>query len=526
MKRTLARLSLIPVIAFAPLVFLWVWSREMTHLYWTLPAVLGIGLLLFGLHYWIFGKGSAARRGRRVLAVFAGVVSLGLVLGLLVRYEGSAGGSSYPRFSWVWSDRAETAPSPAEDAGLSASVENGALGDAVSGVTDFLGPDRDGNWPVPTFGTDWTQNPPELLWRRPVGGGWSSFVVDGTRAYTQHQAGDDEQVLCLDLATGRELWHHADPGVRLLLERAENQGARMGGDGPRATPTLHEGRLYTMGSTGIIHCLDAGSGAEIWSRRLIRDLKAQPHKWGMANSPLVLAEEGLVVFTGPDQPGPTLVACDPASGETRWTSSGSGGTYSSPRLVELAGRRQILNVNQRDVTGIDPADGSVLWTFPWPGMWPKVGQPIVLDSSRVLVTASYGVGSFLFEVVAKDGGFEARELWKSNQLKTKFSSAAVLGGHAYGLDEGRLACIDLVDGKRVWKNEKFGFGQHQRFGDRLLVQTESGDIVLGQVAPAGFRESGRLVALSSMTWNVPVVAGRVLLARNDREAAAWLLPEP
>ncbi len=122
--------------------------------------------------------------------------------------------------------------------------------------------------------------------------------------------------------------------------------------------------------------------------------------------------------------------------------------------------------------------------------------------------------------------FSAEQIWKTTYLKTKFSSAAVIGDHAYGLDEGRLACIGLADGKRVWKKDKFGFGQHLLFGEWLLVQTEPGDVVIGKLGPEGFAESGRIPALSSMTWNTPALAGRVLLVRNDVEASAWLLPEP
>lgn len=300
----------------------------------------------------------------------------------------------------------------------------------------------------------------------------------------------------------------------------------MGGDGPRATPTIHEGRVYAMGGTGLANCLELETGRLLWSRHLLRELGGIAHRWGMASSPLFLRDEQLVVFAGPDKPGPTLVACDPATGETRWVNEGSGASYSSPRLVELAGARQILSVNCADVSGIDPATGETLWSHPWPGTFPKVGQPLVLPRDRVLVTASYGVGSLLVEVGrGPSGGLSAERIWKSTQLKTKFSSAAVLGDHAYGLDEGRLACIALADGKRVWKTVKFGFGQHLLFGEDLLVQTEPGDVVIGRVGPEGFAESGRIAALSSMTWNTPAVAGRILLVRNDREAAAWLLPE-
>jgi outer membrane protein assembly factor BamB len=195
--------------------------------------------------------------------------------------------------------------------------------------------------------------------------------------------------------------------------------------------------------------------------------------------------------------------------------------------MEFGGVRQIVTIDYSAVCGLDPATGKTLWSHDWPGTFPKVGQPIAVGGDRLLVTASYGVGSLLLKIQkAADGSFAVERLWKTTYLKTKFSSAAVIGDHAYGLDEGRLACIALADGKRVWKNEKFGFGQHLLFGSTLLVQTESGEVVVGTLDPGRFTESGRLPALSSMTWNPPTVAGRVLLVRNDLEAAAYLLPAP
>ncbi len=525
MKRIISHASFVLVVLFGPVVSIGIVATELTYLHWALPFVAFLWAGLFGLHHLVFGAAPFRRRALRVGIPVLVVALAGFVLSRLVRYEGSASGSSYPKLAWVWQEREE---SGAGEAGEAVVFGAAPPPEAIAGDwPDFLGPGRRGMEDRPAFGTDWAAAPPEPLWRRPMGKGWSSFAVSAGRALTQQQRGDDEHVTCLDLATGRELWSHANPGARLLLERAENDGAAMGGDGPRATPVVDGGRVYAMGATGIVDCLAAEDGSVIWSRPLLRELGGRPHKWGMANSPLVLPGEGLVVFAGPDSPGPTLVACDLGTGETGWVHEGGGASYSSPRLLRLCGREQIVAVNQEDVCGLDPSSGDLLWSHPWPGRFPKAGQPIDLPGDRILVTASYGAGSLMLELSqGDDGRIGVAELWKSNHLKTKFSSAVVLDGHAYGLDEGRFAGIDLETGGRVWKREKFGFGQQLLFGDRVLVQTEPGDVVVGRVGPGGFEETGRIPALSSMTWNAPAVAGRVLLVRNDREAAAYLLPEP
>jgi outer membrane protein assembly factor BamB len=532
MKRRLRLPLFLLILVPGPALIVWVIRQEMTFLNWFLPAVVLIWLGLLGVWYLVFGSGSGKTRVLRFGLVVAGFLAAGFLASRLLRYEGSAGGSSFPRFSWIW-EKPTVASGPVTGAPLDlappvandSAPPNGDIS-ITAELHDFLGPDRDGIWEDLPFNPDWTAHPPELLWRRPIGRGWSSFVVSGRRAITQQQVGDDEHITCLDLLTGAVLWHHRDPQVRLLLERAENTGAAMGGDGPRGTPTIHGGKVYAMGATGIINCLELESGRLIWSRHLIRELGGGIQRWGMATSPLVLPDGRGIVFAGPESPGPTLIACDPLSGETGWTYEGGGASYSSPRLMTFGGVLQIVSINATDVSGIDPATGRELWRHPWPGKFPKVAQPIAYGEDGLLVTASYGVGSLLLRITkaGPDSPFTVGEQWKTTRIKTKFSSPAIFGDHAYGLDEGRLACIDLATGERVWKNEKFGFGQHLLFGDRLLVQTERGDVVVGRVSPEKFHEEGRLAALSSMTWNTPALAGPYLLVRNDREAACYRLP--
>jgi len=523
-KRAIRLISLVAIIGFGPVAIALIVSQEMTFLNWIIPVVAAIWIAFIGLWYLVFGAGQLLSRWCRIGKTLLGFVIIGAIGFFSIRYEGSSSGSSFPRFSWVWQEPGSSHlqglnPSSSPVTGFSLPAE-----EVTSSLEDFLGPDRDGMEEKPAFGTDWETNAPELVWRRPMGKAWSSFAVFGMMAVTQQQVGDDEIVTCIDLATGKDKWNHTDRNTRLLLERAENSGAAMGGDGPRATPTIYGGKVYTMGGTGRINCLELESGKSVWSRDLIKELGGEVQRWGMASSPLILPAGNCAVFAGPETPGPTLVACDLDTGKNVWIYAGGGASYSSARLLTLFGVEQIVTVNATDVSGVDPSTGKELWKHPWPGGFPKVGQPLVYDGDKLLVTASYGVGSLLLQLSCRDGKFEATRLWKSTAMKTKFSSAAIIGDHAYGLDEGRLACIDLKTGNRIWKNQKFGFGQHLLFGNLLLVQAESGEVVLGTTSPEGFVEKGRIPALTSMTWNVPAVAGRILLVRNDLEAACYLLP--
>jgi outer membrane protein assembly factor BamB len=403
-------------------------------------------------------------------------------------------------------------------------IAPGLREEAESARTNFLGPDANGMWDRVEFTLDWSSESPVELWRRPIGAGWSSFAVDGGRAITQEQVEGSERVTCVDLLTGKEIWTQADEGVTFLKAKEGRAGVLMGGEGPRGTPTISADRVFVLGSTGIAKCLSFSDGKLLWQRNVITEFGGVIPKWGKSSSPLVLADRELVLFTGSDEPGATVVACDMASGETRWVYQGQGASYSTPRLLQIMGTPQVICVNQNDVASLDPSTGEELWRFEWKGTNPKVGQPILVGENRILVSASYGVGSPLIELRKDGGSWTTTRVWNSIRMKTKFSSVSVLGDLAFGLDEGRLAAISLEDGSKVWKREKFGFGQQLLVEDHLLVQTEPGDVVIGKVDEEQFTETGRIDALSSMTWNAPALAGRFLLVRNDREAVCYVLP--
>lgn len=494
--------------------------------YWVVLFSPLIALLFFAAWYRFFGWGSPGTR-RKV----SGFLLLGLLLflagmGLLTRYEGSTSGSSLPRLAWKWTKKGEAQPGNIRVNTAAQSPEVRDLADKAT--ADFLGANRDGAWAKAPFSFDWAGQAPVELWRRPVGAGWSSFAVSAGRAVTLEQAGPDEQTTCLQLLTGETIWTHADPGIDFVKVKGASSGAAMGGDGPRSTPAIHQGRVFILGSTGRAKCLDFENGKLVWQRDLITENSGVIPKWGKSSCPLILNDLDTVVFTASEtEAGATLVSCDLATGEPRWSYRGNGASYSSPRLLALHGVPQIVSVNQHDITGLDPATGSLLWLYEWRGHTPKVGQPQLLPGNRILTTASYGVGSPLIEVLKEGEKWSVREVWKSKWMKTKFSSAVIIGDAAYGIDEGLLCAIDLQTGNKLWKRDKVGFGQNLLVEGHLLIQAENpGDVILGKPTPQGFTELARLPALTSMTWNAPTLADRFLLVRNDREAICFLLPAP
>jgi len=463
-----------------------------------------------GLWFWYVNGQAPERRARlRKRTLIGAGIGIALFV-ILFRFDGSYRGTSLIKFTWRWTpkDAASLRPVPIP---IPVPVTQERVGEVTGLLLDwpqYLGPDRDGMVKGIELETDWTAHPPKLLWTIAVGPGWGSFAVRGRNAVTIEQREDEELVTCYDAISGQLVWSHADPG--------KFEGP-MGGPGPRSTPTLADGKVYTQGATGVLNCLDEETGKVIWTRQVLQDLGSENLKYGKSNSPLVTGN--LVIVSGGETSGPVMAAYDKETGEPVWKGPEGKASYTSPSLAKLGGREQILYVGSEAVMGLDPATGAGIWAWPWKLTWPKVAQPLAVDDSHVLISASYGQGCHLLDVSQSP----PTPLWKSTRMKAKFSNLVVNGDYAYGLDEGDLACLDLMDGARVWKEGSYGFGQNLLVGDTLLIQAEDGALALVAATPDGYRELSKLKVFDSVTWNVPALAGSYLLVRNDREARCYQL---
>ena len=482
------------------------------------------------------------------LAMLGAVVVVGVVFGLIFRVDGVSG-EMFPKIAVRWSETAEERSAAllgeTEESSSSAVSASTVSSEApVAGERtrplwkfqegdwpQFRGPNRDGVVRGAVIPEDWTPEKP--LWKRPVGLGWSSFSIVGDCAFTQEQRGDFETVVCYAAQTGKLLWVHKNKA---------KFSEPLGGVGPRATPTFEDGLLYALGATGILDCLEARTGRLLWKRNILNDAKAENLEWGMAGSPLIYGNWVIVSPGGSDQS--SIVAYDKYSGERVWGGGSSRASYSSPLIHRVQGKEQILIFNGKGLFAHRPADGAVLWKYEYTNM-PKINvtQPIPLsaanlplswrslkedggaETARILLSTGYAKGSVLLDLaLSPKGEWSVKPAWHSKRLKPKFNNLVVKDGYAYGADEGILTCIDLQNGRKKWKDGRYGYGQLLLVENLLLILAESGDIVLVEANPEEFCEVSRIRALEGKSWSHPAIGNGLLLVRNGRQACAFQLP--
>jgi outer membrane protein assembly factor BamB len=445
---------------------------------------------------------------RRTLMVATILISCGGWA--LLRTDGISGGGNSD-FHWRWSQTPEERLLALSAGPSEASETVIPVSSAKPEWPGFRGSSRDAVVRGVRISTEWATTPPLELWRRQIGPGWSSFAVWGDRVFTQEQRGDEEIVACYSAATGEPLWRHAD-AARFWESNA--------GPGPRATPTIFDGRVYAQGATGILNALDANTGGVIWTRNSVADTGIEIPGWGISGSPLIFGDQVVVAASG------RLMSYDIESGERRWEGPARKGSYCSPHLVRIGGVSQIVMTGGAGVFSVAPDDGRVLWEHAWEGA--PMLQPAQLENGDLLVTtasASGGAGLRRLAIEQASGAWQVAERWSSSSLKPYFNDFVVHNGHAYGFDGAILACIELEKGERRWKGGRYGHGQIILLADQdlLLVLSEQGEMALVKAAPDQFTELARRAAITGKTWNHPVLVGDQLFVRNGEEVAAFRL---
>jgi outer membrane protein assembly factor BamB len=377
----------------------------------------------------------------------------------------------------------------------------------------WRGPRRDGISNETGLRTDWKTIPPQTVWKRPLGGGYSSIAISGGRLYTMDKKGKEERVLCLDPATGNEIWVHQYP---------VNYAGMSYPTGPRATPTVSDGCVYTVGAAGTMLCLDArpsdGKARVLWQHDLISEFAAHLPSWGVACSPLI---DGDLVCVQPGGEKGSIVAFDRRTGQVAWHALSEVSGYSSPVAATPVGVHQIICFTGVGVVGLRAADGNQLWYYPWStANYGNIATPIVAVD-YVFISSAYGTGCALLHVSRAKEGVEVDPVYvKRNKLMRNHHSTSVLhDDYLYGFDDGILKCVDLRRGEERWSGRGVGKGCVLYADGHLIVLSEDGTLSLVEATPAGFREKGKMqkILQGSDCWSLPALAGGRLYLRDHNQ---------
>jgi outer membrane protein assembly factor BamB len=413
------------------------------------------------------------------------------------------------------------------DAARLAELQRAQLDAAEATATDadwfqWRGPRRDGISRETALNLDWQAGAPPIVWKKPIRGGFSSITVAKGKLYATDRDEKNERVLCLDAATGEELWVYSYFNDYRGLEY---------GAGPRATPTVFDGRVYTVGATGTLLCLEAEpAGKEpklLWRHNLMEEFKTEAPRWGVACSPLI--EKDLVIVM-PGGPNGSVAAVDRLSGDLVWKSLLDVGGYSSAIMSNAAGVRQVVCFTGQGLAGLKPETGEQLWYYPWETTFEgNIATPIVAGN-YIFISSSYSKGCALLEIVAENGKLRAEPVYvKSNKLMRSFHSTCILHeGHLYGFDvitnnnSAKLKCIDFRTGEEKWADGSLKKGTLLFADGHLIIQTEEGLLAVVEATPAGFKLKGQFQLFdSSQTWALPSLSKGKLYVRDGHEVRCY-----
>lgn len=487
-------------------------------------AVANILTVLFGFVGWlslVLALATSALPGRLwQLVLFAPIAGCCLLFGLF-KFE-RVDGDLVPRFRSRW---ISTSSLPTLNSDVRPRIPAELMTPQPTDFPKFLGPNSNAQLDNVTIDADWNANAPQILWKHEIGDGWSGFAIQGDVAITMEQREAEEWVSAYSVLDGKLLWKFVMPGVHTNV---------MGGTGPRSTPTIADDRVYAISAVSRIVCLELATGAEIWSRELLKLADTSQSEfetkvsWGRAASPLLVDNQLIVPLGGNADSLATLISLDKNTGDEKWRSGKDQVSYSSPMLATLSTVQQILLISEKKLAAYAISDGKILWSTDWPGNSngdASVAQPVVVDETHVLISKGYGQGAKYLQVELLGEEWQVKDLWANpGVLRTKFTSSVVKDGYAYGLSDGILECIALKDGKRQWKNGRYRQGQVLLVGSHLLITSEAGEVVLVQLDPRNFDELARFPVIGDVTWNTAALSGNRLLMRNSDEAACVILP--
>jgi outer membrane protein assembly factor BamB len=371
---------------------------------------------------------------------------------------------------------------------------------------------------------------PKCLWRVPTPAGFSSWAVEGGKAFTlvarDLDGAPSEVCLALDANSGKELWA-ARVGSGQYPGGGDTGAAdNRGGDGPRSTPAVGGDRVFVYSSEMVLRCLDANSGKPVWTKDVIKEFGGDNLKWKSAMSPVL---DGGLVFVAGGGPGQSMIAFNQKTGAVAWKTGDDKPSYATPALATLHGTRQVIFIMQSGLVALEVATGKPLWRFAFPYRTATACSPVVAGDV-VFCTAGYEIGGAACRVSKTDAGFGAREIWRvkgDQPLGSLWSTPVQKDGYLYGMisfkrfARGPLKCVDLKTGAVKWEQPGFGAGQVMLAGDYQVALSDAGEVAIIEPSPERYKERARFKALPGKCWSSPGLSQGRLYVRSTKEGACF-----
>jgi outer membrane protein assembly factor BamB len=376
---------------------------------------------------------------------------------------------------------------------------------------NWRGPHHDGISLETGLLKSWPVDGPKLLWQAELSGGYSSVSVAGGRVFTQSKDKKEDLVLCFDALTGKKHWEY-----RYSCDYADHPSLdKRFLTGPKATPTIDGGRVYAMGNTGLLQCLDASNGKLIWERDLLKLADRTCPEFGYCNSPLIVGDR---IYLSPGgNKGNSLAAFDKKDGRVIWQSLDDLIGWATPVWINFQGAPQLVYFTGNGVIGVTPADGKLLWRFDWKTEFDiNAATPIYRDG-LLFLSSNYGNGGAVLRL-RPEGNPEL--VWKNRAMQNFFSTSVLYGDHLYGFSNDRLRCVEFKTGKLQWDKPGLGMGSLLIADNHLIALGESGTLVLAEATPREYVQKARWQALEGRCWSVPVLANGKLYVRNEKRLMA------